>query len=85
MGVSNPDQSSAGATVVLPPGVSVQPGRETSQVNGQGQVVQGMLFPVTLPGGSATSVFVPYSVLGDTNAVLALIKARADAILAITG
>jgi hypothetical protein len=82
-----PDTGTAGntTTVVLPPGVQVQPGRETSQTNGQGQVVQGMLFPVTLPGGSTTTVFVPYTQLTDSNYVLGLIKARVDSILAITG
>lgn len=72
-------------TVTLPPGVTVQPGRETSQTNPQGQVVQGMLFPITLPSGTTTTVFVPYAMIGDTNYVQALFEQRVNAILAIGG
>jgi hypothetical protein len=74
-----------GPTIVLPPGVTVQPGRETSQTNTQGQVVQGMLFPITLPSGSTTTVFVPYSLLANTEVVQQLFAQRVNAILAISG
>jgi hypothetical protein len=70
-------------TVTLPPGVTVQPGRETSQVNPQGQVVQGMVFPITLPSGTTTTVFVPYTMIADTTFVQALFEQRVNAILAI--
>lgn len=73
------------APIQLPPGVTVQPGRETSQVNTQGQVVQGMVFPVSLPNGSTTTVFIPYTVLGNADYVQGLIQARVAAIMAITG
>lgn len=81
MSTSNP---SAG-TVQLPPGVVVQPGRETSQVNNQGQIEQGMVFPITLPGGSTTSVFIPYSAIHDTSYVQQVIASRVNAIMAISG
>ena len=71
--------------VQLPDGVTIGPPRETSQTNGQGQVVQGMLFPITLPSGGTTTVFVPYSMIGNTQAVSALINERVAAIQAITG
>lgn len=74
-----------GSSIILPPGVSVGAGRETSQLNAQGQVVQGMLFPVTLPGGATTSVFVPYSVLVNPAQVAALFTNRIQALLAIPG
>ena len=73
------------ATVTLPAGTTVGPGRETSQTNSGGQVVQGMVFPITTPKGSTTSVFVPYSIIHDTTAVEASIKARVDHIIAIGG
>lgn len=77
--------TTTGSAVNLPPGVTVGPGRETSQLNAQGQVVQGMLFPVSLPGGSTTSVFVPYSVLPNAAQVAALFSSRINALLAIPG
>jgi len=65
--------------------VTVGAGRETSQTNAQGQVVQGMVFPITLPSGSTTSIFVPYSAIHDTAYVQALIGERVKAIMAISG
>jgi hypothetical protein len=82
---STASNASPGGPVVLPPGVTVQPGRETSQTNQQGQVVQGMLFPITLPNGTTTTVFVPYSLLSNTPAVQQLFEQRVTALLAITG
>lgn len=77
--------SNQSMTVQLPPGVVVQPGRETSQVNSQGQIEQGMVFPITLPGGSTTSVFIPYSAIHDAAYVQSVIAARVNAIMAISG
>lgn len=76
---------SAGSGVDLPAGVTIGPGRETSQVNAQGAVQAGMVFPITLPGGSTTSVFIPYSDIHNTAQVQALIDKRVKAIMAISG
>lgn len=75
---------SQATSIQLPAGVTVQPGRETSTTNAQGQVVQGMIYPVTLPGGTTTTVFVPYSVLSNIPQVQALFDNRINALLAIT-
>jgi len=77
--------NSSSATINLPPGVTVGPGRETSQTSPQGQIVQGMVFPITLANGSTTTVFVPYSQITDVATVQQLIGARVAAIMAITG
>lgn len=77
--------STPATQIQLPAGVVVQPGRETSQVNAQGQIEQGMVFPITLPGGSSTSVFVPYSAIHDSAYVQQLFQQRVDAIMAIAG
>lgn len=82
---ANTAVTSSGSNVNLPAGVTVGPGRETSQLNAQGQVVQGMLFPVSLPGGATTSVFVPYSVLPNAAQVAALFNNRITALLGIPG
>lgn len=78
-------ESSSIAKVDLPPGVTVGAGYETSRTGGQGGIVQGMVFPITLPSGSTTTVFVPYSELHDTAKVHALIADRVRAIMAVTG
>lgn len=88
MSTGAPNTSAAASSpqpVQLPPGVTIQSGRETSQTNQQGQVVQGMLFPITLPNQTTTTVFVPYSLLSNTAAVQALFEQRVNALLAITG
>lgn len=72
-------------SVEVPAGVTVGPGRETSQTTAGGQVVQGMVFPLTTPAGSNTSVFIPYSQIHDTSAVATAIRNRAAAIIAISG
>lgn len=77
--------STPATQIQLPAGVVVQPGRETSQVNAQGQIEQGMVFPITLPGGSSTSVFVPYSAIHDASYVQQLFEQRVNAIMAIAG
>lgn len=71
--------------VTLPDGVKVGAGRETSRTNGQGQIEQGMSFPITLPSGSETSVFVPYTDIANTSKVQDLIDARVNSIMAISG
>lgn len=69
----------------LPAGVTISAGRETSEVNTHGTVVQGMSFSITLPNGGSTSVFVPYSEIHNTAKVQELISTRVNAILAVTG
>jgi len=73
------------AVVQLPEGVTVGAGRETSQTSPQGSIVQGMVFPITLPNGSTTTVFIPYSQITNVAQVQALISTRVAAIQAITG
>ena len=77
--------AAGGGLIALPTGVTITPGRETSQVNEQGTVVQGMLFGIKLGGGTTTTVFVPYSEISNTGAVESLINERVRAIQAITG
>ena len=71
--------------IVLPPGVSISPGRETVQTAPNGQNVQGMLFTLTLPNQAQTSVFVPYGLMSQTDAVARLFADRVAAITAISG
>lgn len=77
--------AAGGGIVNLPFGSAITAGRETSQINGNGVVVQGMVFTVALPGDVTTSVFIPYSQIGDTAAVEDAINSRVAAIQAITG
>lgn len=79
------EASAGGGRVDLPPGVKIGPGRETTQTNGQGQIVQGMVFPITTPNGSTTSVFIPSGELENTAAVRAAIARKVNAIEAIAG
>lgn len=72
-------------TVELPAGVKLGAGRETSRTNGQGQVEQGMSWPITLPSGTTTSIFVPAADLGNTAKVQSLIDDRVASIQAIEG
>jgi hypothetical protein len=86
--MSTSDASSSSYTnpaVTLPPGVTAGPARETSQTNQQGNVVQGVLVPITLPSGGTTTVFVPYSVLSNSAQVQALFDNRINALLALPG
>lgn len=77
--------SASTAKITLPAGATIGPGRETSQTNAQGQVVQGIVFAITTKGGTTTSVFIPYSEISDTAKVEQLIAARVNAITAISG
>lgn len=85
--LTNPDAPSGGGgmSIDLPAGVTIGPGRETSQTTSGGQVVQGMVFPLTTPNGSNTSVFIPYSQIHNASQVAAAIRSRAEAIIAISG
>jgi hypothetical protein len=71
--------------VVLPAGVQLGPGRETSQTNPQGQVVQGIVYPLTLSSGTVTSVFVPYTLVGNVPQIQALFDQRINGLAAISG
>jgi len=70
--------------IMLPPGVSISPGRETVQVGPNGQNVQGMLFTLTLPNQAVTSVFVPYTQMADLTAVQQMFADRVAQVLAVT-
>lgn len=71
-------------SVVLPPGVAISPGRETTQIGLNNQNVQGMIFTLTLTNGAVTSVFVPYSLMAYTDQVSQLFADRVAAIQAIS-
>lgn len=79
------ESSGSSGKIQLPKGATIGAGRETSQTNTQGAVVQGMVFPITTEGGSTTSVFIPYSEIHDTAKVSATINAKVAAIAAIAG
>jgi len=75
----------AASKVLLPPGVKIGAGRETTESDPQGQIVQGVKFPLTTANGTSLSVFVPYSDIHDTAKVQTIIERRVAGILAITG
>jgi hypothetical protein len=87
MSISAPDPTAApnADRVVLPDGVTVGAGRETTQANPQGMIVQGMTYPVTLPSGTTTSVFIPYTDIENIPKVQAVFDARINALSAIPG
>ena len=87
MSTTTPDTTStpAGPTITLPPGVTLGAFRETSQTNSQGQIVQGVLFPVTFANGSTSTVFIPYSALGNQQQIQDLFDARLQGLAAIAG
>lgn len=74
-----------GQQITLPPGVTIVPSRETTYVTPSGANEQGMQFSIRLARGATTSVFVPYSLLGQTEAIQQLIDERIAGITAITG
>lgn len=47
------------SNIVLPPGVTISPGRETVQAGPSGNTIRGMNFVLTLPNSATTTVFVP--------------------------
>jgi hypothetical protein len=77
--------AAGGGIVNIPFGAAITAGRETSQVDGNGTVQQGMVFGIKLPDGTTTSVFIPYSQITNTSYVEGLIGQRVAAIQAITG
>ena len=76
--------SSSNGAIVLPAGVAISPGRETVQTGPTGQAIQGMLFTLTLANGAQTSVFVPYSLMGQTDVVAQMFAERVAAINAVS-
>lgn len=78
------DNVSGTSQIVLPAGVSVGPGRQTSQTNAQGGVDQGLSFTLNFSDGTVSSVFVPYSVIHNTTAVQMIFNKRIAAVQAIT-
>lgn len=71
--------------VRLPAGVKIGAGRETSQTNDAGQVIQGMVWPITTPGGTTSTVFVANTDLHNTAKVQEIIAAKVAALSAIAG
>lgn len=57
--------------------------RETSQANQQGQIEQGQVFTLQLATGGTTSVFIPNSLLGATDAISAAFAQRVAQLNAI--
>lgn len=55
--------------VQLPAGWSVSGYQDTTQTTAGNQVVQGIKFLLSGPGGGSTSVFIPRSALTNTQAV----------------
>lgn len=78
------DQSIPANAVTVPYGVTVSPGRETTQVGPTGAGIQGMNFTLTLPNNAQTTVFVPYSTMAYPDQVAALFAQRIAGINAIT-
>lgn len=76
-------QAASQQAVVIPAGVTVQPGRQTSQTTGQGQVVQGTLYPIILANGTTSSVFVPTSIETNVPQVQALFENKIAALAAV--
>lgn len=72
------------SVVTLPPGVTVSPGRETTKLGQNGTTVQGMDYTLTLPNRAVTTVFVPYSDMGDIQMVHQMFQDRVDQINAVT-
>jgi hypothetical protein len=79
------EASNSSGKVALPAGVKIGAGRETSQTNDTGAIVQGVSFPITTAAGTSSSVFIPYSELSDAAKVKAIIDARVNALVAISG
>lgn len=69
--------------IQLPPGVTLAASRETSQVAANGQIEQGIAFTLRLPAGTNTTIFVPYSLLGQTGAIASAFNERIEQLQAI--
>lgn len=70
-------------TITLPPGVQIIARRETSSQGPNGAIQQGMNFTLQLASGATTSVFIPYNLIGNTQAVAATFNERIASIQAI--
>jgi hypothetical protein len=77
--------SMKGSQIVLPPGVSISPGRETVQAGPSGNTIQGMNFTLTLLNGATTTVFVPYNLLSNIPVVQDMFDQRINAINGVVG
>lgn len=75
----------SGESAVLPAGWTIPTWRETSSTDATGRIVQGIAFTLMSPSQQTTTVFVPNSLLGSTQAVQAAFAARIASITAITG
>lgn len=82
MGTSdaNTDTTQSQQQIVLPPGVTIQPGRQTTQPNLSGNVIQGTQYTIILANGTSSTVFVPDSALGDLAAVQKIFTDKIDAL-----
>lgn len=77
--------SSSAQKINLPSGVKLSSGYETSELTSAGKVEQGMNYTITLPDGSTSSIFIPYSTIHNLAQVQSLIDTRVNALRAISG
>lgn len=75
----------SGYSISLPEGASVVSARETSQQSVGGQIQQGQQITVRTPKGATTSLFIPYSILGNTTAIEAAIEQRIQQVDGLLG
>lgn len=88
MGTSTPDTTPATnqGQVTLPAGWSAGPSRETTSTNQVGQIVQGIVVPISSITGATSTVFIPYDTLHQgAQAVQALFEQRISALSIIPG
>jgi hypothetical protein len=84
MSTSEPTTTTTANTLDLQSlGITVQPGRQTTQTNGLGAVVQGTLYPIVLANGTTSSVFIPDSTLPNLAQVEQLFTDKVNALNAI--
>jgi len=77
MSVSEPNAAASQEQIVLPPGVVVGAGRETSQVPALGgALTQGVIYPIQLANGTSSSVFVPNTAFSSIAQVQAIFDAK---------
>jgi hypothetical protein len=73
-------------TITLPPGWTVSAGRETVQTNATGQNVQGLNFTLNnVASGVTSTVFVPYALMQQTQAVAQIFNSRIASITGVIG
>ena len=87
MSTSNPElpPPASSPTLQLPQGWQIGVGRETGQTQPTGAVVQGLAYTLTSPTGTATTVFIPYSMITNIPAIQGIVDTRIQAIQAISG